>query len=108
MNDTASPQASGACVRRRQLGVDDFASYALVIDARSPHEYAQDHTPGAVNLPVVDDEQYAEVDIQHKTDTHRAYLTGVEHALRNIADQIGPLIMTCPLPPYQCFGRSPG
>ena len=25
--------------------------YALIIDARSPHEYAEDHVPGAVNLP---------------------------------------------------------
>ena len=29
-----------------QLEVQDFASYSLVIDARSPHEYAEDHIPG--------------------------------------------------------------
>lgn len=74
------------------LGVRDFASYALVIDARSPHEYDEDHIPGAVNLPVVDDVQYAEVGIRHKTDPHAAYLIGVEHSLRNIANQIRPLI----------------
>ena len=79
-------------VHPHQLEVQDFASYSLVIDARSPHEYAEDHIPGAVNLPVVDDGEFAEVGIKHKTDTHAAYLVGVEYSLHNIANQIKPLI----------------
>ena len=75
-----------------QLGVREFADYSLVIDARSPREYAEDHLPGAANLPVVDDDQYAEVGTRHKDDKHGAYLIGVEYSLRNIADQIKPLI----------------
>lgn len=74
------------------LGVRDFCDYSLVIDARSPREFAEDHLPGAVNLPVVDDLQYAEVGTRHRTDKHGAYLVGVEYSLRNIADQIKPLI----------------
>lgn len=74
------------------LGVRDFFDYSLVIDARSPREFAEDHLPGAVNLPVVDDFQYAEVGTRHRTDKHGAYLIGVEYSLRNIADQIKPLI----------------
>lgn len=72
----------------------DFARYALVIDARSEHEYAEDHVPGAINLPVVDDSQYAVVGTMHKDDTHRAYLIGVEHSLRNMADHIAGVIST--------------
>lgn len=79
-------------VHPTQLGLREFASYALIIDARSPHEYAEDHVPGAVNLPVVDDAEYAEVGTRHRTDTHAAYLIGVEYSLRNIAAQIKPLI----------------
>lgn len=75
-----------------QLEVHDFPTYSLVIDARSPHEYAEDHIPGAVNLPVVDDKEYEEVGIRHKDDKHGAYLIGVEYSLRNIASQIRPLI----------------
>lgn len=75
-----------------QLGVREFADYSMVIDARSPREFAEDHLPGAVNLPVVDNDQYAEVGTRHKTDQHGAYLIGVEYSLRNIADQIKPLI----------------
>ncbi len=75
-----------------QLNVREFASYSLVIDARSPHEYIEDHIPGAVNLPVVDDVEYAEVGTKHKNDPHGAYLVGVEYSLRNIAKQIKPLL----------------
>jgi len=39
------------------LGIRPLSDYALVIDARTPGEYLDDHLPGAVNLPVVDQEQ---------------------------------------------------
>ena len=69
-----------------------FDQYALIIDARSPHEYAEDHVPGAVNLPVVDDAEFAEVGIQHKTDPHAAYLIGAQHSFRNLARHTADLI----------------
>ena len=84
--------ARATVVHPRQLAVADFSAYALIIDARSPREFAEDHLPGAVNLPVVGDEEYAEVGTRHKTDKHAAYLLGVEYSLRNIANQIKPLI----------------
>lgn len=90
MQDTL--ESSGSLVHPHQLEVQDFSNYSLIIDARSPHEYEEDHIPGAVNLPVVDDVQYAEVGTKHKTDTHAAYLIGVEYSLKNIAAQIKPLI----------------
>jgi tRNA 2-selenouridine synthase len=69
-----------------------FGDYALIIDARSPHEYAEDHVPGAVNLPVVDDAEFAEVGIQYKTDPHAAYLIGAQHSFRNLARHTADLI----------------
>jgi tRNA 2-selenouridine synthase len=33
----------------------DWSAYADRMDVRSPSEFAQDHVPGAVNLPVLDD-----------------------------------------------------
>jgi tRNA 2-selenouridine synthase len=75
-----------------QLNIREFDSYALVIDARSPHEYTEDHLPHAVNLPVVDDEEYAEVGTMHKGNTHEAYLIGVGYSLANISRHIGQLI----------------
>jgi tRNA 2-selenouridine synthase len=75
-----------------QLDIRDFDSYALVIDARSPREYDEDHLPGAVNLPVVNNDEYAEVGTLHKTDTHKAYLIGVEYSLANISRHVKQLI----------------
>ena len=89
---SSSVDTVGALVHPHQLEVQEFSSYAMVVDARSPHEYEEDHIPGAVNLPVVDDAEYAEVGTTHRTNTHAAYLIGVEYSLRNIAAQIKPLI----------------
>src|SRR5471032_2139903 len=69
-----------------------FDQYALIIDARSPHEFLEDHVPGAVNLPVVDDAEFAEVGIRYKTDQHAAYLIGAQHSFRNLARHTGDLI----------------
>src|SRR5260370_34932810 len=66
--------------------------YAVVIDARSQCEYTEDHLPCAVNLPVVDNEEYAEVGTTHRTDKHRAYLIGVSYALKNISHAIDDLV----------------
>jgi tRNA 2-selenouridine synthase len=70
--------------------------YTLVIDARSEREYTEDHLPCAVNLPVVDNEEYAEVGTTHRTDTHRAYVIGVSYALRNISRSIDDLVARYP------------
>src|SRR5438045_596454 len=70
--------------------------YALVVDARSQREYADDHVPRAVNLPVVDNEEYAEVGTLHRADSHRAYLIGVSYALRNISQAIEALVSQYP------------
>ena len=43
-----------------RLGVD------TIIDVRSPAEYAEDHVPGAINLPVLDDEERARVGTIYK------------------------------------------
>lgn len=36
-----------------------LAQYDMVIDVRSPAEFAEDHVPGAVNLPVLDNDERA-------------------------------------------------
>jgi tRNA 2-selenouridine synthase len=45
----------------RQISVDEYLADAggidTVIDARSPSEFAQDRLPGAINLPVLDDDE---------------------------------------------------
>jgi len=38
-----------------------FSSFDAIIDVRSPAEFAEDHAPGAINLPVLDNEERARV-----------------------------------------------
>lgn len=87
---------AGRVVHPMQLGIDDFPAYALIIDARTPHEYAEDHVPGAINLPVVDDTEFAEVGTRHVSDPHGAYLVGAAYASANIAAHIRNHIATQP------------
>jgi tRNA 2-selenouridine synthase len=70
------------------LEIQPFSSYALIIDARTPQEYEEDHIPGAKNLPVVYQEDFAKVGILHKHDTHQAYLIGISAALSTMSGHI--------------------
>ena len=44
----------------------DFSAYDSVIDTRSPAEYADDHIPGAISAPVLDDSERAQVGTLYK------------------------------------------
>jgi tRNA 2-selenouridine synthase len=44
----------------------DLSSYDTVIDCRSPSEYAEDHIPGAISAPVLDDAERAKVGTLYK------------------------------------------
>lgn len=41
----------------RLYTVEDLGEFSVIIDARSPSEFALDHIPGAINCPVLDDEE---------------------------------------------------
>lgn len=45
----------------RVATVAQLSDFDEIIDVRSPAEYAEDHIPGAISAPVLDDEQRAEV-----------------------------------------------
>ncbi|MGO4907721.1 tRNA 2-selenouridine(34) synthase MnmH [Pseudorhodobacter sp. W20_MBD10_FR17] len=70
-----------------RLGFDD------IIDVRSPAEFAEDHIPGAINLPVLDDAQRAEVGTIYKQDSpFRARKIGAALVAANAAKHLqGPL-----------------
>lgn len=44
----------------------DISQFDEIIDVRSPAEYAEDRIPGAINLPVLDDEQRALIGTLYK------------------------------------------
>ncbi len=49
----------------RTVGVDALASHPDRLDVRSPSEYAEDHVPGAISCPVLDDGERALVGTLH-------------------------------------------
>lgn len=67
--------------------------FDTVIDARSPAEFAEDHMPGAINLPSLNNAERAEVGTVYKqVSTFGARKLGASMVIRNIAAHIdGPL-----------------
>jgi len=53
-------------IRLTSLSDPVLSGFDTVIDTRSPSEYAEDHLPGAINLPVLSDEQRAQVGTIYK------------------------------------------
>ncbi len=66
--------------------VTEFPAFQDIIDARSPSEFAEDHLPGAINLPVLDDAERAHVGTLYKqTTSFDAKKVGAALVARNIA-----------------------
>ena len=66
----------------------DLYRYSEIIDVRSPAEYEQDHIPGAINLPVLDDLQRTEVGILYKENSFEARRLGASLISANISRHI--------------------
>ncbi|HEX6137978.1 MAG TPA: tRNA 2-selenouridine(34) synthase MnmH [Casimicrobiaceae bacterium] len=66
--------------------VDEMASFHDRIDVRSPAEYAADHLPGAINLPVLDDAERTLVGTTYaRVSAFDARKMGAALVARNIA-----------------------
>lgn len=74
---------------QRIVTVAQLPAFDDIIDVRSPSEYALDHIPGAVNLPVLSDEQRADIGTRYKQDSSfAAKRLGAALMSRNIADYL--------------------
>ncbi len=68
------------------LDAQSLSAFDMIIDARSPGEFAEDHLPGAVNLPVLNDEQRAEVGTLYaQVSPFEARRKGAALVARNVA-----------------------
>lgn len=74
-----------------------LGSFGAVIDARSPGEFAEDHLPGAVNWPVLDDEERRLVGTEYKqVSAFEAQKHGAALVAKNIAGHIERHVMQQP------------
>lgn len=71
------------------LTLAQLAQFDDIIDVRSPSEFLDDHIPGAVNFPVLNDEERARVGTIYKqTSAFDAKKIGAALVARNIADHV--------------------
>ena len=71
-------------VHPHQLEVQDFSAYALIVDARPPQDFADDHVPAAVNWPVLSDSEQSVFERHLQADRSEALLFGAAHARANL------------------------
>ena len=77
--------------------VEELESFDTVIDARSPSEFAEDHIPGAINCPVLDDQQRITVGTLYKQSSpFEARKVGAVLVARNVARHIETLFADKP------------
>jgi len=70
----------------KDVTVAQVVDFDEVIDVRSPAEFAEDHVPGALNCPVLDDEERARVGTLYKqVSPFEARRVGAALVARNIA-----------------------
>ena len=66
--------------------IDDYSHFDDIIDVRTPAEFADDHIPGAINCPVLDNEQRIEVGTLYvQASPFAAKKIGAAYVAENIA-----------------------
>ncbi|MBU3632196.1 tRNA 2-selenouridine(34) synthase MnmH [Polynucleobacter sp. AP-Feld-500C-C5] len=83
------------------LKLDQFLTeldrFDLIIDVRSPAEFALDHIPGAVNYPVLDNEERAKIGTLYKqVSPFAAKKLGTALVSRNIAHHLEDYLLEMP------------
>ncbi|MDB5424915.1 MAG: rhodanese-like protein [Phenylobacterium sp.] len=74
-----------------------LARFDAILDVRSPGEFAEDHVPGAINLPVLTDAERAEVGTIYVQESRfKARKIGAAHIARNIARHLETALMDEP------------
>ena len=89
MTDSAYRRGRSDGVVATPLTLSEIEAFGAVIDARSPAEYAEDHLPGAISAPVLDDAERALVGTLYQEESaFAAKRVGAPLAARNIARHI--------------------
>lgn len=71
--------------------------FDAIVDARSPAEFADDHLPGAVSWPVLDDDERRAVGIEYKQiSAFDARKRGAALVARNVADHLERWVLDKP------------
>jgi tRNA 2-selenouridine synthase len=82
---------------RDRADVSQLAQFDEVIDVRTPAEFAEDHVPGALNLPVLSNEERARIGTLYKqVSPFQAKKLGAALVARNIAGHLETALIDRP------------
>ncbi|NCF49313.1 MAG: tRNA 2-selenouridine(34) synthase MnmH [Bacteroidetes bacterium] len=71
--------------------------YSMIIDVRSPSEFAEDHIPGAVSMPVLQDDERAEIGTLHnQVGSFEAKRRGAVLVAKNISNALETFLGDAP------------
>ncbi len=68
-----------------EISTDALKRFDAIVDVRSPAEFADDHVPGAISCPVLDNDERARVGTLYKQSPFEAKKLGAALVARNIA-----------------------
>ena len=81
----------------RLVGIEQLREFDEIIDVRSPSEFGLDHIPNAINAPVLNDQERAEVGTIYKqVNPFEAKQVGASIVARNIANAIDHIFVGRP------------
>lgn len=73
----------------KEITLEEFRAlkggFDVVLDARSPHEYAESSIPGAINLPVLDDKEHEKVGTLYRESPFEARILGASLICQNVS-----------------------
>lgn len=78
-----------------------------IVDLRSPGEFADDHLPDAVNVPLFDDAERAVVGLlYHQDSPERAFAEGLDVVERKVVDLVRAVLPDADLPEGEVLNRT--
>jgi tRNA 2-selenouridine synthase len=83
-------------LNHQRVTIEQIGEFDEIVDARTPLEYAEDHIPGAINAPVLSNEERVRVGTLYKSSPFDATRLGAAIAARNIAHHLDTMFADRP------------
>ncbi|CAG9245114.1 Selenophosphate-dependent tRNA 2-selenouridine synthase [Paraburkholderia unamae] len=83
-------------MNHQRVTIEQIGEFDEIIDVRTPLEFAEDHVPGAINAPVLSNEERVIVGTMYKESPFDATRVGAALAARNIAKHLDTIFADRP------------
>jgi tRNA 2-selenouridine synthase len=83
-------------LNHQRVTIEQIGEFDEIVDVRTPLEFAEDHVPGAINAPVLSNEERVIVGTMYKDSPFEATRLGAAMVARNIATHLDTLFADRP------------